>query len=130
MKALNSLVSAARGALWLVRAGGLRDQMKSLLGIQDRYRWWRAGDLRAFEQQVYSQNGEDGILKELLRRIGVKHRFFVEFGVETGVECNCARLAREENWSGVSLEASPELFPHLQNNFSTLQNVRCQQTAV
>src|SRR6516225_11026609 len=55
--------------------------------------------LQVFERRVYSQNGEDGILEEILRRIGVCGRFFVEFGVETGAECNCARLAREENWS-------------------------------
>jgi len=109
MKMIRSVASVAKGALWLVRAGGLRDQMKSLQRVQDHHRWWQAGDLRAFEQKVYSQNGEDGILKEILRRIGVQHGFFVEFGVETGTECNCARLARDEQWSGVFFEAAPEL---------------------
>jgi hypothetical protein len=130
MQLVNSVKSVFRGALWLVRAGGLREQLRSLQNIQDHYRWWQSGDLRAFERRVYSQNGEDGIIKELLRRIGVKHRWFVEFGVETGVECNCARLAREEQWSGLFLEASPELFPHLAENFRALPAVRCQQTAV
>src|SRR5204863_3385166 len=116
--------------LWLVRAGGLRDQIKSLQRVQDHHRWWQAGDLRAFEQKVYSQNGEDGILKEILRRVGVRHRFFIEFGVETGTECNCARLAREEQWSGVFFEAAPELFTHLKNNYQVFPGVHCQQTAV
>jgi hypothetical protein len=130
MSLLTSVGSVFRGALWLVRAGGLRQQLRSIQRLQDHYRWWQAGDLRAFERRTYSQNGEDGIIKELLRRIGVKHRFFVEFGVETGAECNCARLAREEQWSGLFLEASTDHFAHLEENYRALPAVRCRQTAV
>ena len=130
MGVFRSVASVAKGALWLVRAGGLRDQIKSLQRVQDHHRWWQAGDLRAFEQKTYSQNGEDGILKEILRRTGVRHRFFVEFGVETGTECNCARLARDEQWSGVFFEAAPELFTHLKNNYQVFPGVHCQQTPV
>jgi hypothetical protein len=81
--------------------------------------------LQAFERRVYSQNGEDGILEEILRRIGVSGRFFVEFGVETGAECNCARLAREENWSGLFMEADPVLFVALAESYRVLPAVRC-----
>src|SRR5437588_3361116 len=130
MNMFRSMASAAKGALWLVRAGGLRDQIKHLQRVQDHHRWWQARDLRAYEQKVYSQNGEDGILKEILRRVGVRHRYFVEFGVETGTECNCARLARDEGWSGVFFEAAPELFTHLKANYQPFPGVRCQQTAV
>src|SRR5439155_22294923 len=126
MKALRSLASVAKGALCLVRAGGLRDQLKHLQRVHDHYRWRQAGDLRAFEQRVYSQNGEDGILKEILRRIGVRHRFFVEFGVETGTECNCARLARDEQWSGVFFDAAPEPLTHLKNNYKVFPGVQCK----
>jgi hypothetical protein len=130
MGMISKLNSVARGALWLVRAGGLRHQIQSIERVQERYRWWQAGDLRAFERRVFSQNGEDGIIKELLRRIGVKHRYFVEFGVETGAECNCARLAREEEWAGLLLEASGEMFSRLIENYRNHPKVRCHQTAV
>jgi hypothetical protein len=130
MRVFASVKSALQGALWLVRAGGLREHFRNTRLITDHYRWWQAGDLRAFERRVCSQNGEDGIIQELLRRVGVKQRYFVEFGVETGVECNCARLAREEKWSGLFLEASPALFVLLQENFRTLPAVRCQHAAV
>jgi hypothetical protein len=130
MRLLTSVKSVLQGALWLVRDGGLREQLRNTRLLTDHYRWWQAGDLRAFERRVYSQNGEDGIIQELLRRVGVQHRFFVEFGVETGVECNCARLACEEQWSGLFLEASPELFPQLQDNYRALPSVRCQQIIV
>src|SRR6185503_441869 len=48
--------------------------------------------LNHFEHQVFSQNGEDGILAEIFRRIDVKDRFFVEFGVENGMENNTTFL--------------------------------------
>jgi hypothetical protein len=38
-------------------------------------------DLNAFEQRYYSQNGEDGILKILFRRIGTTNKHCVEFGI-------------------------------------------------
>src|SRR5713101_7313216 len=41
-------------------------------------RWREIGDLRAYEKTVFSQNGEDGIIQEILRRIGSQSKFFVE----------------------------------------------------
>src|SRR5947207_184238 len=38
--------------------------------------------INAFEGKVYSQNGEDGILEAIFRKIGTSNRFGVEFGVE------------------------------------------------
>jgi hypothetical protein len=130
MGVFSSVASAVQGAFWLVRSTGLRDQIRTLQRVQDQHRRWQARDLRAFEHRVYSQNGEDGILKEIFRRIGTSNKFFVEFGVETGKECNCARLVREDDWSGLFLEASDELFPHLEKNFRAYANVRCHKTAV
>jgi hypothetical protein len=125
-----SLTSVARGALWLVRAGGLREQVRQIHQLQDMRRWWQSGDLRSYEEQVFSQNSEDGIIKEIFRRIGARHRFFVEFGAETGSECNCARLAREEGWSGVFLEQEPELATRLGENYRAWPAVRCRQVGV
>jgi len=61
--------------------------------------------LNRYEKSIYSQNGEDGIIKELIFRIGVQHRYFVEFGVGTGEECNTALLARQYSWQGLMLES-------------------------
>lgn len=66
-------------------------------------------DLTRHELRVFSQNGEDGVLVEILNRIGVGPRFFVEFGIQEGVEGNCVLLADAFGWSGVFLEADPEL---------------------
>ncbi len=63
-------------------------------------------DLRAYERRVTSQNGEDGILEELLRRVGTATRTFVEFTCEASVAFNGARLALEEGWRGVLVDPS------------------------
>src|SRR4051812_30839967 len=54
--------------------------------------------------KMYSQNDEDGIIQEIFRRIGTTNRTFVEFGVESGIECNSAKLLIE-GWRGLWIEA-------------------------
>ena len=67
--------------------------------------------------KVYSQNDEDGIIAEIFRRIGAKSRTFVEFGVETGVECNTAKLL-VEGWHGLWIEANPKSAAAIRANFA------------
>lgn len=61
--------------------------------------------LTGYEYQLFSQNGEDGVLAEILRRTGVAERWFVEFGVESGREGNCVALADVAGWRGLFMEA-------------------------
>jgi len=61
--------------------------------------------LNNYEYQVLSQNGEDGIIYEIFRRIGTKTKYFVEFGVGNGVENNTAYLLLQ-GWKGTWIEGS------------------------
>jgi len=71
-------------------------------------------DLTASELRVTSQNGEDGVIAELLRRIGTSpDPYFVEFGVEDGSEGNCVFLADALGWSGLFLELDPDQYARL-----------------
>jgi hypothetical protein len=108
-------------------------ELRTIIGpvLRDqRAEWERSGDLRTFERKVFSQQGEDGIIEEIFRRIGETNRYFVEFGVETGVECNSARLARECGWSGLFMEADPDEFPVLQANYAPYPGVTCVKAMV
>jgi hypothetical protein len=69
-----------------------------------------SGDLTSAELCVFSQNGEDGVLEEIFRRIGACGGGFVEFGIETGVEGNCVFLAEVLGWRGLFIEADPAKF--------------------
>ena len=72
-----------------------------------------APDLARHELRVFSQNGEDGVIEEILRRIGTGGGGFVEFGVGSGVEGNCVFLASVLGWRGLFMEADPDLFARL-----------------
>lgn len=63
--------------------------------------------LTAFELRAFSQNGEDGVLLELVRRAGEGERYFVEFGAGDGRENNSALLADVFGWSGLLIEGDP-----------------------
>lgn len=64
--------------------------------------------LRPSERKVYSQNGEDGVLAEIVRRIGAPTRTFVEIGVGDGWENNTLLLLTL-GWSGAWVDADPAL---------------------
>lgn len=55
--------------------------------------------------KVFSQNQEDGMIAEVFRRIGTASRRFIEFGVETGLECNSTFLLMQ-GWTGAWIEGS------------------------
>jgi hypothetical protein len=98
---------------------------------RDRLAIWRSvGDLRGCERRVCSQNGEDGIIEEILRRIGVGSKYFVEFGVQSGLECCCARLAIEAGWSGLFMECDAADFARLCDNYHRYPAIQCAGVAV
>jgi len=82
------------------------------------------------ELRVFSQNGEDGVLAEIFRRIGIAGGGFVEFGVETGREGNCVALADVLGWPGVFLEADPDFCHHLAAKYRWSDRVRVVHSAV
>jgi hypothetical protein len=56
------------------------------------------------EFQVFSQNGEDGILLGMLSKLGGVRKRFLEIGIEDGLECNTAVLGFVLGWDGVMVE--------------------------
>ena len=77
--------------------------------------------LSKYEYQVYSQHGEDGIIQEIFKRIGTTNKFFVEFGVEDGIENNTVFLLLKE-WKGVWLEGGKKNIKSIQEKFGFLIN--------
>jgi hypothetical protein len=72
--------------------------------LLSRPRYRDSKRLNRHELRVCSQNGEDGSIAEIFRRIGTGNRFFVEFGASDGVENNTALLLRQ-GWSGLWIDA-------------------------
>jgi hypothetical protein len=72
--------------------------------------------LLKFEQQVFSQNGEDGAVAEIFRRIGVTDRRFVEVGVGDGLE-NMTTFWLAQGWQGSWLEGDEKSIAAIREHF-------------
>ena len=88
---------AARAVSQAARRVRRKVQSRLLTGIRS---------INTFESRAMSENGEDGIIKEIFFRIGHSKRF-VEFGAADGTESNAAVLAQYYGWSGLLIEGDP-----------------------
>lgn len=89
------------------------------LGIGRIHRVWRRADdhpwpppeggadlpLEHYEYSMWSQNGEDGIVRYLFSRIGFRSRLFLEIGFSTN-ENNSLRLVLHERFGGVFIDSA------------------------
>src|ERR1035438_9331731 len=73
--------------------------------------------LNRHEGQVFSQNGEDGIIAEILSRIGSTNRIFVEFGAGDGSENNSAYLLLK-GWSGYWFDGDNQNVESIRRKFA------------
>lgn len=72
--------------------------------------------LSAYRKNVYSQNGEDGVLEEIFRRLQIRDGSFVEFGAWDGKHLSNTFHLLEEGWSGVFIEGDQKKFRVLEQN--------------
>lgn len=99
------------------------DKLKQLLvdeflrrNLYENPKYTDSKRLNKFEWQVFSQGGEDGIITEIFKRIGLTQRFFVEFGCGDGLYCNTALLILE-GWHGFWIESNKAFFKKAQEKF-------------
>ncbi len=83
-------------------------------------------ELAVHARNVHSQNGEDGIIEELARRLGIARGHCVEFGAWDGVHLsNTCNLIRNRGWSATLIEGSEDRFRDLERNMAPYPEVRC-----
>ncbi|MDF2385414.1 hypothetical protein JMG10_28370 [Nostoc ellipsosporum NOK] len=99
----------------VVRSLLIEDYIARQLREEPRYADPRK--LTRFEYQSFSQYGEDGIIEEIFHRIGETNRYFVEFGVETGIECNSSLLLFK-GWKGLWIEGNEQSAATIRRHFS------------
>ena len=82
-------------------------------------------DLRSHQRRVYSQCGEDGLIRRIFERIGTTNRFFVEFGAKDGrALSNTANLRLHHGWTGLLMEGDARTAGrHVEHEFVTAENV-------
>ena len=62
-------------------------------------------NINNYELKIFSQFGEDGIIDFLIKKLDIKSKHFIEFGVEDYSEANTKFLLEARNWSGEIYEA-------------------------
>lgn len=87
-------------------------------------------ELEKYSRDVFSQNGEDGILEEICKRVKIKNNFFVEFGGWDAEKfSNSANLRINKSWGGILFEGDQDKVKQarkevkIYNEFVTSKNV-------
>lgn len=73
--------------------------------------------LLKYANNITSQIGQDGIIKEISRRIGIQNGFFVEFGAWDGIHLSNSRQLYLNGWKGIFIEGSEKRFLDLVDNY-------------
>ena len=76
--------------------------------------------LNEYSEKIYSQFGEDGLIKEILNRIEFKNldKWCVEFGARDGIsDSNAHNLIKNHDYKAVLIEGDKKYFKKLCKNF-------------
>lgn len=92
-----------------------QEEFAAALLREERYR--NPKRLNRYEHQVFSQNGEDGIIREIFRRVGTQDRTFLEVGVGDG-QVNNTTFLLSQGWQGCWLEGSQRSVTLIRRNFA------------
>lgn len=71
-----------------------------------------------YGSNIYSQNGEDGIIAECLKRMGITTGHCVEFGAADGLFCSNTFNLLKQGWTGTMFELDSDLFSRLKVNIA------------
>lgn len=74
---------------------------------------------------THSQNGEDGIVAECLKRIELASGYCVEVGSNDGHWMSNTRLLLENGWSGAFIEREWLLYLKCESNWAHRKDVKC-----
>jgi hypothetical protein len=74
-------------------------------------------------KNYYSQNGEDGILEQLIKELGIKDGFCCEFGASDGItSSNTHNLITKYNFTSIQIEANPNGFDKLKYTYKAYED--------
>ena len=68
-----------------------------------------------YRYDIHSQNGEDGILNEILKRLNIEDGYVCEFGAWDGVHLSNTYALVERGFKAIYIEGDPEKYKQLVN---------------
>jgi len=75
-----------------------------------------------FRKNLYSQDGEDGVIEEIFKRLSINKGTFVEFGAWDGKYLSNTFALLEKNWAGVYIEGDKSRFQDLIVNMESMKD--------
>jgi len=88
-------------------------------------------DLLDYRKNVYSFEGEDGIIEKIFDILKIKNGYFCEFGAWDGIHGSNTRVLLEKNWKGVYIEAGYDRYLQCcENTKSFKNNVVCLNNTI
>jgi hypothetical protein len=114
-----SLLQTWVQTLKLARAGQITRLQEHRRALLESVRNSDERRLLRFGYRVYSQADEDGIIREIFRRIGEGNRTFLEIGAGNGLENNSLFLL-SQGWRGAWIEGSSRKVRAAKRNVSTV----------
>lgn len=82
--------------------------------------------LNKYACNAHSQNGEDGIVRETVKRLGLTTGYCVEIGGADGRWMSNTCLLLEHGWSGLYVEADYDRYLQSKSNWASYPQVRHQ----
>lgn len=89
--------------------------------------------LANYKKTIYSQNGEEGIIEEINKRLGLSNEWFVDIGAWNGKHLSNTYFLLNKGWKGVDIEGDPQKYKDLEETrkkhegklFPILSQVAC-----
>ena len=76
---------------------------------------------------IYSQNGEDGIIEKLIDELNIVDGTFCEFGASDGItSSNTYNLIKNFNFSGLAIEADINKYKKCVENYKDFKNIQIE----
>ncbi|MBI4437477.1 FkbM family methyltransferase [Candidatus Uhrbacteria bacterium] len=84
-----------------------------------------------FRSNIYSQNGEDGVIEFLLKKMPTLPRYLIDIGANDGVESSNSRwLIEKYGFDGLLIEPYPPAFENLKNLYQNQVGMTLSNQAV
>lgn len=69
-------------------------------------------------KNVFSQNGEDGVIEAIFSEIGIQHHACCEFGAWDGIHLSNCRKLILEGWKAVMIEGDADKYDELKRTYA------------
>lgn len=82
--------------------------------------------LITYRKNIFSENGEDGIIEKIFSEIKPKSNLCCEFGAWDGIwASNCRNLIKNHNWKAIMIEGNLVRYEELIKTYRNNKRIRC-----